>query len=72
MRITSASDMNGDTVNIGTEIKVWLGGSDYTEYVAVVTGFEHYQDNVVRVTAVLKDGGGEIKAFSDAIARSRR
>jgi hypothetical protein len=69
MRITSASDMNGDVVNIGTEIKFWL---DKTEYTATVTGFEHFQGNVVRVVAVLKDGGGEIKTFSDAIARSSR
>jgi hypothetical protein len=69
MRITSASDMNGDVVSIGTEIKGWLGRK---EYAAVITGFEHYQGNVVRVIAVLKDGGGEIKAFSDAIVRSSR
>jgi hypothetical protein len=69
MRITSASDMNGDVVNIGTEIKGWL---DRTEYTATVTGFESYQGNVVRVIASLKESGEEIKAFSDTIVRFHR
>lgn len=68
MRITSANDVNGDVIRIGTTISAWLGGK---EYIAKVTGFEHYQGNVVRVTATREDDGTEIKAFSDAVARVR-
>ena len=66
MRITSASDMNGDVLNIKTRIKTTINKREYT---AVITGFEHFQGNVVRVTAILDDNGAEIKTFSDAVVR---
>jgi hypothetical protein len=66
MHITMASDINGDVIRIGTRIKGSYGKDEYT---AVITGFEHYQGNVVRVDAIRDDDGTEIKTFSDAIVR---
>jgi len=66
MHITSASDINGDVIRINTRIKVWY---DQEEYTAVITGFEHYQGNVVRVVAIRDDDGTETKTFSDAVVR---
>jgi hypothetical protein len=66
--ISSASDMNGDDIRINTRIRVWI---EQEERTAVITGFEHYQGNVVRVDAVLDDDGTEVKTFSDAVIRYR-
>jgi hypothetical protein len=66
MQITSANDMNGDVVSINTRIKTTI---DKQEYTAVITGFEHYQGNVVKVVAILDENGIEIVAFSDAVVR---
>lgn len=66
MKITSASDMNGDVLNIKTRIRTWY---DRQEYTAIITGFEHYQGDVVRVVAIRDDDGTEIKTFSDAVVR---
>jgi hypothetical protein len=60
--------MNGDMIRVGTKIKTWIGTEEYT---AVVTGFEHYQGNVVRITATVDDGF-EIKTFSDSSVRLSR
>ena len=68
MQITNASDMNGDVIAIKTRIRAWLYKKEYT---AVITGFEHYQGNVVRVVAIRDDDGTEVKAFSDAVVRFR-
>jgi len=66
MQIISASDMNGDDIRIKTRIRAWL---DSKEYTAVITGFEHYQGNVVRVVAIRDDDKTEVKTFSDAVVR---
>jgi hypothetical protein len=66
MQITSASDINGDIIRIGTVIKIW---HDQEEFTATITGFEHYQGNVVRVDATRDDDGTEFKTFSDAVTR---
>jgi hypothetical protein len=66
MHITSANDINGDVIRIGTKIKIW---HDQEEFTATVTSFEHYQGNVVRVDATRDDDGTEIKTFSDAVIR---
>lgn len=66
MKITSASDMNGDVLNIKTRVRMTISKREYT---AVITGFEHFQGNVVRVTAILDGIGAEIKTFSDAVVR---
>jgi hypothetical protein len=66
MRITSASDMNGDVISIKTKIRLWISDGEHT---AVITGFEHYQGNVVRVAAILDNDGTEVKVFSDAVIR---
>jgi len=68
MQITSASDMNGDDIRAKSKIKMWI---EQKEYTAVVTGFEHYQGNIVRVVAILDDDGTEVKAFSDSVVRFR-
>jgi hypothetical protein len=68
MQITSASDMNGDDIRAKSKIKMWI---EQREYIAVVTGFEHYQGNIVRVVAILDDDGTEVKAFSDSVVRFR-
>ena len=66
MKITSASDVNGDVLNIKTRIRAWFDGKEYT---AVITGFEHYQGSVVRVVAIRDDDGTEVKTFSDMAVR---
>jgi hypothetical protein len=66
MPITIASDMNGDAVTISTRIKVYLDGQECT---AIITGFERYFGNVVKVFAIRDDDGAEVATFSDAIAR---
>jgi hypothetical protein len=68
MRITSASDMNGNAIGIKARIKYY---DKRTEYTAVITGFEHYEGNVVRVTAIRDIDGTEVKLFSDSVARFR-
>jgi hypothetical protein len=68
MQVTRASDMNGDDVTIGTRIKTTLDGQEYT---AVITGFEHYFGNIVKVFAIIDDYGTEVATFSDAIVRFR-
>jgi hypothetical protein len=68
MQVTRANDMNGDEVTISTRIKAYLEGQEYT---AVITGFEQYYGNIVRITAIRDDDGTEVKAFSDAIVRFR-
>ena len=62
--ITNAKDMNGDVISIRTRIKAWLNGQSYT---AVITGFESYQGDVVRVVAIRDDDRTETKTFSDAV-----
>lgn len=69
MQITHCSDMNGDMIRVGTKIKAWCEAQEYT---ANVTGFEHYQGNVVRITATRDGDGVEMKAFSDAVVRMSR
>ena len=69
MQITSASDINGDVISIGTQIKGWHAKEEYT---ATITGFEHYYANVVRVVATRDDDGTEIKAFSDSVFRVQK
>lgn len=66
MKITSASDMNGDVLNIKTQIKAWYENKEYT---AVITGFEYYHGNVVRVIAIRDDDGTEARTFSDVVVR---
>jgi hypothetical protein len=64
MRITSARDLNGDEIRIGSRIETF----DYKErFIAVIKGFEHYQGNVVRVVATREDDSTEVKTFSDAV-----
>jgi hypothetical protein len=69
MEITYCSDMNGDMIRAGTRIRAWLETEEYT---AVVTSFERYQGNVVRITATRDGDGVEIKTFSDAVVRLSR
>jgi len=66
MQITSASDINGNVIRVGTKIKAWY---DKKEYTAIITGFERYHANVVTVIAIRDDDGTETKTFSDAVVR---
>lgn len=69
MKITYCSDMNGDVIRVGTQIKAWYHDQEYT---ARVTSFERYQGNVVRITAIRDGDGVEMKEFSDAVIRISR
>jgi hypothetical protein len=66
MPIQNVSDMNGDVLNVGTHIRATL---DKQEYTAVITGFEHFQGNVLKVIAIRDDDKTEVTTFSDAVVR---
>ena len=66
MRITSAIDLNGDEIRIGSRIEAF---NLEDSFIAVIKGFERYQGNVVRVVATREDDNTEFKTFSDAVVR---
>jgi hypothetical protein len=66
MPIQNVSDMNGDVLNVGTHIRATL---DKQEYTAVITGFERFQGNVLKVIAIRDDDKTEVTTFSDAVVR---
>lgn len=64
-----AKDMDGKDLEIGSDVRAWEDGKEYT---AKVKGFEMFHGPIKRVVVTRDDDQTERKTFSDAVKLFKR